>query len=354
MNLDDLRNRIDEVDARLLEMLNERARLALEIGQHKADRTQSFFAPTREKQVIQSLLRRNKGPLPEAAVRAIYREIISSCRALEKPLRVAYWGPPASFTHMASIRKFGSLTDYVDCESVAEVFDATSKKQVDYGVVPIENSTEGIVEHTLDTFNESDLIICAEVYLEIAQNLLSHADSLAGVRRIYTGAQPLAQCRKWLRNHLPDAEVVEVSTTSRAAQLAAEDPGTAAIANTMAAEIYNLRVLQDHIEDSPYNRTRFLVVGYLATPPSGHDKTSLLISMKHRAGTLFRTLAIFEKYDINLTMIESRPSKRTPWEYIFFIDFQGHQKEPHVQKALARLHEEVQFVKVLGSYPEAE
>ena len=267
---------------------------------------------------------------------------------------MAYWGPPASFTHMASLRRFGSLTEYQAFETVADVFAAVSKKQVDYGVVPIENSTEGIVEYTLDTFNESDLIICAEVYVEIAHNLLSLAPAVSDVKRIYTGAQPLAQCRKWLQHNLSAVEMVEVSTTARAAQLAAQDATTAAIANTMAAEVYNLRVLQDHIEDSPHNRTRFLVVGHTATPPSGHDKTSLLLSVRHRAGSLFQTLAIFDKYDINLTMIESRPSKRTPWEYIFFIDLQGHQREEPVQKALGRLQGDVQFMKILGSYPEAE
>lgn len=354
MTIDDLRARIDELDTQVLELLSERARLAMEIGRRKADQTESFFAPAREKQVIQRLLAHNGGPLPEKAVRAIYREIISACRALEKPLRVAYWGPPASFTHVASIQKFGSLTEYIACDTVGDVFAAVSKEQADYGVVPIENSTEGIVEYTLDMFNESDLIICAEAYVEVAHNLLSLAGSIEEVGRVYAAAQPLAQCRKWLEHHMPGVEIQEVSTTSRSAQLAAENPSTAAIANTMAAEVYHLRILQEHIEDSPHNRTRFLVIGHTATPPSGHDKTSILMSVKHRAGSLYRALAIFDKYDINLTMIESRPSKRTPWEYIFFLDFQGHQREPHVQKALRHLQEEVQFVKTLGSYPEAE
>jgi len=354
MTIQDLRARIDAIDAEVLSLLSERARLAMEIGHRKADRTESFFAPTREKQVIQGLLRRNEGPLPEAAIRAIYREIISACRALEKPLRVAYWGPPASFTHVASLQRFGSLTEYLACESVSDVFATVSKRQADYGVVPIENSTEGIVEYTLDTFSEFDLVICAEIYVEITHNLLSLAGSLDEVGRVYTGAQPLAQCRKWLEHHMPGVEISEVATSSRAAQLAAENPATAAIANTMAAELYHLRILQEHIEDSPPNRTRFLVVGHTETPPSGHDKTSVLMSVKHRAGSLFRALAIFDKYDVNLTMIESRPSKRTPWEYIFFIDFQGHCRDPHIQKALERLEQEVQYVKVLGSYPEAE
>ncbi|MDH7570612.1 MAG: prephenate dehydratase [Armatimonadota bacterium] len=354
MLIDDLRDRIDEIDAQVLQLLNERARLALEIGRQKAHREESFFAPARERQVIEGMLAQNQGPLPEAAVRAIYREIISSCRALEQRLRVAYWGPPGSFTHVASMQKFGSLVDHKPYESVAEVFAAVSNKQAHYGVVPIENSTEGIVEYTLDTFNESNLIICAEVYVEVSHNLVSLASSVKEVKRLIASAQPLAQCRRWIAQHLQGIEIQEVSTTSRAAKMAAQDPTAAAIANSMAAEIYGLRILQDHIEDSPHNRTRFLVIGHTATPPSGRDKTSLLMSVRHRAGSLFRALAIFDKYDINLTMIESRPSKRTPWEYIFFIDLQGHQRDPMVQKALCRLRQEAEFVKVLGSYPEAE
>ena len=235
MTIDD--TRIDALDAQVLDLLNERARLATEIWRRKADRTESFFAPAREKQVIQGLLSRNGGPLPERAVRAIYREIISACRALEKPLRVAYWGPPASFTHVASLHKFGSLSDYIACDTVADVFATVSKKQSDYGVVPIENSTEGIVEYTLDTFNESELIICAEVYVEIAHNLLSLAASLDEVGLVYTGAQPLAQCRA--AEHHAGCRAQEVNTTARGAACRRNPalPPSAA----MAAEVYHLR-----------------------------------------------------------------------------------------------------------------
>lgn len=354
MSIEDLRAKIDQLDAQILDLLNERAALAQQIGREKAGQNSDFFAPAREKEILEGLLSRNKGPLPPDGVRAIYREIISACRALERPLCIAYWGPPASFSHMASLQKFGSLCKHLPCDSVADVFGAVSKKQADYGVVPIENSTEGIVEYTLDTFNDSDLSICAEVYVEITHNLLSLAPSLSEVKRIYASAQPLAQCRRWLQQHMAGVEIQEVSTTSRAAQLAAQDPSSGAIASSMAAQVYGLPILQDHIEDSPHNRTRFLVIGYTTPPPSGRDKTSLLMSVRHRAGSLYHALSIFDKYDINLTMIESRPSKRTPWEYIFFLDFQGHQSDPHVQKALKRLQDEVQFVKVLGSYPEAE
>ncbi|HEX2999509.1 MAG TPA: prephenate dehydratase, partial [Armatimonadota bacterium] len=312
MSIEELRARIDALDAEVLSLLNERARLAMEIGHKKAKQEGNYFAPVREKQVIQSLLQKNEGPLPDTAVRSIYREIMSACRALEKPLRVSYWGPPASFTHLASIRRFGAQTEYVACETIADVFTAVSKKQVDYGVVPIENSTEGLVESTLDMFNEADLLICAEIYVPITHNLLSSAPSLSAVRTLYASTQPLAQCRKWLQNHLPAVEIRPVSTTSRAAQLAAEDPTGAAIANVMASEVYGVDVLEAHIEDSPHNRTRFLVIGNQTLPPSGHDKTSLLLSVQHRAGSLYRALSLFDKYDINLTMIESRPSKRTP------------------------------------------
>jgi chorismate mutase/prephenate dehydratase len=354
MDIHDLRKEIDKIDQDLLELLNKRAELALEIGRHKQKTMKSFFAPERERQVLSKLLSANGGPLPNTALRAIYREIISASRALEKPVTVAYWGPPATNTHMASISKFGSSCDFIPMDTIPDVFSEVERERADFGVVPIENSTEGVINHTLDTFLASGLKICSEIYLPIAHNLLSQTEDLSRIERVYSIPTAAAQCRNWLRAHLPNVEIIDVSTTARAAQLCAEEPSSAAIATSLAAEVYGLKMVAEHIEDNPQNRTRFLVVGLNEPGPSGKDKTSIMFSVPHKAGSLFRAMSVFEKYDINLTMIESRPTKLTPWEYVFFIDCQGHIKDQAVQKALAALKEYTHFVTVLGSYPEAE
>jgi chorismate mutase/prephenate dehydratase len=290
-------------------------------------------------------------------MQAIYREIISACLALERPLRIAYWGPPASNTHVASRTRFGAQAEYTPADSIAGVFAEVEKGSSDYGVVPVENSTEGIVNYTLDMFLESDLKICAEIYTRISHNLLSHCTALEEVQRIYTMPQATGQCRTWLQRHLPGVELVEVTTTARAAGIAAQEPDAAAIANRAAAEEYGLQILAESIQDNPRNWTRFLVLGNLQPPASGRDKTSIMFSVRHEAGGLIRALAAFEKHDVNLTLIESRPTKRTPWEYVFFIDACGHVEDPEdasLRKALALFRERCLFVKVLGSYPEAE
>jgi len=354
MNINDLRKEIDGIDQQILQLLNKRAESALEIGKLKESTKKSFFAPERERQVLSKLTSANKGPLPNASLRAIYREIISASRSLEKPLTVAYWGPPATNTHMASIQKFGSSCTFISMDTIPDVFSEVERERADYGVVPIENSTEGVINHTLDTFLTTNMKICSEVYLPIAHNLLSQASSLKEITRVYSIPTAAAQCRNWLHSNLLDVEIVDVSTTAKGAQLCAEDPTSAAIATSLAAEVYSLKTLAEHIEDNPQNRTRFLVIGYNEPGPSGKDKTSVMFSVQHKAGSLFKAMSAFEKYDINLTMIESRPTKLTPWEYVFFIDCQGHIKDVAVQKALLALQEHVLFVTVLGSYPEAE
>ena len=354
MEIRDLRQEIDQVDHQILELLNKRARIAKEIGMYKQRTTKSFFIPERESQVYSKLSAANKGPLPDKSLQAIYREIISASRALEKPLTIAYWGPPATNTHMASIRKFGSSCDFIPLDAIPDVFGEVEREHADYGVVPIENSTEGVINHTLDTFLASKLKICSEVYLPITHNLLSKADDLSQVKRIYAIPTATAQCRSWLRENLQDVEIMDVSTTAKGAQLCASEPASAAIGTALAAEVYDLNLLAEHIEDNPQNRTRFLVIGFNEPAPSGKDKTSIMFSVQHKAGSLYRAMSVFEKYDINLTMIESRPTKLTPWEYVFFIDCQGHIKDQPIQKALASLQEHTLFVTVLGSYPEAE
>jgi len=354
MDLQELRKEIDRIDKQILELLNRRAQTALDIGKRKAKANKSFFAPAREKEVLNKLAAANNGPLPNAALRAIYREIISASRALEKPVTVAYWGPPATNAHIASIQKFGSSSTFVPMDTIPDIFSEVERQKADYGVVPIENSTEGVVNHTLDTFLTSDLKICSETYLPITHNLLSQADELSDIKQVYSIPTAAAQCRNWLRAHLPNVELVDVSTTARAAQICAEEANSAAIGTSLAAEVYCLNLIAEHIEDNPQNRTRFLIVGYNEPPPSGKDKTSIMFSVPHKAGSLFRAISAFEKFSVNMTMIESRPTKLTPWEYVFFIDCQGHATDEPVQNALETLREHTLFVTVLGSYPEAE
>jgi chorismate mutase/prephenate dehydratase len=354
MDINKLREEIDQIDHQILELLNRRARAAKEIGMIKQRMKKEPFVPERESQVLARLEAANKGPLPNAALRAIYREIISASRSLEQPMTIAYWGPPATNTHMASIRKFGVSCEFVPMDTIPDVFNEVERGRATYGVVPIENSTEGVVNHTLDTFLTSKLKICSEIYLPITHCLLSKASSLSEIKRVYSIPTAAAQCRNWLRANLPNVEIIDVSTTAKGSQLCAEDPTSAAIGTSLAAEVYGLEILAEHIEDNPQNKTRFLVVGFNEPAPSGKDKTSIMFSVAHKAGALFRAMSVFDKYDINLTMIESRPTKLTPWEYVFFIDFQGHVKDPPVQKALAALKEHTLFVTVLGSYPEAE
>jgi len=354
MDLSDLRKEIDRIDSEILDLLNKRAEMALEVGKHKEKTNKSFFAPERERQVLKGLTDANRGPLPNAAVRAIYREIISASRALERPLTVAYWGPPATNTHMASIQQFGSSSAFTPVDTIPDVFSEVERERADYGVVPIENSTEGVINHTLDTFLQSDLKICSEIYLPITHNLLSCESEVSGIRRIYSIPVATAQCRNWLRANLPDVEIMDVSTTAKAAQICAEESGAAAIGTRLAAEVYSVKLVAEHIEDNPQNRTRFLVIGRNEPAPSGKDKTSVMFSVAHKSGSLFRAMSAFEKYDVNLTMIESRPTKLTPWEYVFFIDCQGHVTDEPVRKALKALEEHTLFVSVLGSYPEAE
>lgn len=357
MSIHDHRKAIDDLDRRIVALINERARHAQEIGRTKAAQAAEAFAPAREQQVFERLRAANQGPLPDAALLAVYREIISACRALERPLTVGYWGPAGSNTHVAALTRFGHGVQLIPLESIAAVFGEVEKGGVDYGVVPVENSTEGIVSFTFDMFLGSDLRVCSEVHLPIRHSIVSKAASLEQVRRLYTMFQATAQCRHWLARHLPNVEMVEVTTTARAAQIAAGEPDAAAIANTVAAEEYGLTVLAEGIEDSARNYTRFFVLGHTQPPPTGKDKTSILFSVPHEAGALIRALAAFEKYDLNLTMIQSRPTKLTPWEYVFFVDVSGHVEEPGgspLHRALKAFQERCLFVRVLGSYPEAD
>jgi chorismate mutase / prephenate dehydratase len=354
MSLQDLRKQIDAIDAQLLELLSQRARLAQEVGHAKGRSQTQFFSPERERQVFERLTAENPGPLPGPALKAIYREIISASRALEAPMRIAYLGPAGTFSHRAALDKFGTSSELKPCDTIPDVFDAVERHEADYGIVPVENSTEGVVPYTLDMFSQTKLRVCAEVFVQVVHNLATHAGSLTEIKTLYAHPQAYAQSRAWLREHLKHAEHVEATSNSKAALLAAADPTSAAITTEIACELYEVPLFQAHIEDSPHNRTRFLVIGENTPQPSGKDKTSIFFSVQHRAGALLRAMAAFDAHDINLTMIESRPTKTAPWEYVFFIDFQGHVKSPMVESALRLLEEQSLFVKILGSYPEAE
>ncbi|HLH80574.1 MAG TPA: prephenate dehydratase [Chthonomonas sp.] len=353
MSLPEWRKEIDQIDEQILHLLNRRAELARQIGHAKSRTRSHYFTPEREHTVFRRLVQMNPGPLEAQAVRAIYREIISACRALEKPLTVAFLGPEGTFSHLAGIARFGSSSEFVPVERIAEVFAQVERGLCDYGVVPVENSWAGAVPETLDSFLNSNLRVVWEIYQPIYHNLLSRCTTLEEIKRLYSHFQPLAQCRQWLRNHLPHVEEIEASSTAKAAELASRDPESAAIATYLAAEKYDLPILCEHIEDDPTNRTRFLVLGYNEPEPTGKDKTSLIFTVPNRAGELAHALNAFEKYDVNLTMIETRPTRSAPWQYFFYVDLQGHVKDIAVSKALNLLKEHSLFVRVLGSYPEA-
>ncbi|MHB9154748.1 MAG: prephenate dehydratase [Endomicrobiales bacterium] len=354
MELEKLRSRIDEVDRRMLALLNRRASLARQVGKLKARAGQDFYIPHREKKIVSGLLKENRGPLSALALESIYREILNACRSLESRLKISYFGPEATFTHQAALKNFGTSAEYLPVKSITDVFSEVEKNRADYGVVPIENSTEGVVNHTLDMFIESDLVICAEISMEIELCLLSQSGDRKAVKKIYSHSQPLAQSRKWLEENLPGVPVIEMSSTSQAAKRAAREKNAAAVASKAASVLYHLAVAARGIEDSRENYTRFLVIGRNPALMSGQDKTSVMFSIKDRVGALQGMLMPFKKHKINLTKIESRPTKKKAWEYIFFIDFLGHVSEPRVQKALERLSRNCFFLKVLGSYPRAE
>jgi len=350
--LNKFREEIDRIDDQILELLNRRVKIAKEIGKFKSKRGIEAYQPDREKQVYERLCKKNKGLFPNKVLKVLYREIMSVSLAWEESLKIAYLGPAATFTHQAAQTKFGTSCKFVPKKSISEVFDEVESGRANYGVVPVENSSEGIVTHTLDMFIDSELKICSEIILKISQNLLSNS-SLEDIKRVYYHEQAFAQSRTWLENNLPNVEYIEVSSTAEAARRAAEE-NCAAIASELAANIYNLHIVIKGIEEGKENYTRFLVIGREISAPTDHDKTSILFSIKDRVGALHDMLIPFAKHGINLTKIESRPSRKQPWEYIFFLDLEGHVKDKNVKEALAELENQCLFLKLLGSYPVGE
>jgi len=353
MHIPEHRKAIDKLDAQIIRLLNERTRHVLAIGEIKRRAGEEIYAPHRERAVLRRIARLNQGPITNEGLQAIYREIMSSALSLEKTLTIAYLGPEATFTHQAAIRKFGASLQYVSQKTIADVFTEVSKNRADYGVVPVENSTEGVVTHTLDMFVDSDLQIVAQIVLPVQHCLLSNWPR-ASITRLYAHPQSLGQCRNWVQTNLPRVEIIETSSNARSAEFAAREKNSAAIAGVLAAEKYRLEILDYDIQDTVANATRFLVLGRQCPPPTGQDRTSIMISVTHKVGALHNAIAAFRRCRINMTKIESRPSKRKAWEYFFFIDFEGHQEDRNVQKARHLLSDHCNCVKVLGSYPNSE
>ncbi len=346
-----LRRSIDRLDEKILSLLNERAKIVMEIGRLKKSSLSDLYAPGREIEIQERLARLNKGPFPTEALRTVFREILSASLALEGPLKVAYLGPKATFTHLACLQQFGSSASYTPVNSIKEVFSEVERGRAEFGVVPIENSTEGVVNHTLDMFIDSPLKIVGEVMQEVSHHLMNKSGKMEEVRRLYSHPHAIAQCRIWLENHLPQIPVTEVYSTAKAAEYCIEDTAAAAIASELAAQLYGLAIIKRRIEDNINNFTRFLVISQKGLGPTGRDKTSVMFTIRDRVGALHDMLKPFAEYGLNLTKIESRPSKKKAWEYIFFVDLEGHQQDVKVKEALEHLREQCLFLKILGSYP---
>lgn len=349
--LEKLRKEIDEIDDRILKLLNDRSNIVLDIAHIKRNENARFYSPERERQILERLTSLNKGPFPNETLKVIYREILSASLSLEEPLKVACLGPLATFTHLAALRHFGSSASFVPVISIKEVFDAVGTGKAEFGVVPIENSNEGVITYTLDLFMDYDLKVSAEIMLEITHNLLSKSGDRTKIEKIYSFSPPTAQCRRWLQSNMSGIPIIEATSTANAAELAARDDEAAAIASELAAEIYDLKFVERSIEDNKHNFTRFLVISKDFPKKSGKDKTSIMFSIKDKPGALYNILEPFKKAKINLTKIESRPSKRRAWEYIFFVDMEGHVEDRRLRKAIENLKENCLYLKVLGSYP---
>lgn len=349
--VDAIRTEIDAIDTQMVGLLNRRVKLAQEIGRLKGADGKPYFTPERERQVFEALEAINPGPLKSVQLRGIFREIISAARAAEKPLTIAYWGPSGTFSHAAALQTFGTASVFEPAESITDVFQAVEHGSADYGVVPVENSSAGIVPETLDNFPLTNVKICAECYLPIRHHLVSMAPDLASVQRVYAGVQPWQQCRNWIRTHLPHAEIVDAAPTSRAAEMALADPAGAAIIGKLGADGIGIPFLAENIHDLANNRTRFLVIGYNEPAKTGRDKTSLLFNLRNKPGELYHPLGAFDTHGVNLVMIESRPAPRSAFEYIFYVDCAGHRLDKNLIAALEDLRVRALETVVLGSYP---
>jgi chorismate mutase/prephenate dehydratase len=352
MSIKQLRSRINKIDDELLALLNERAKIVIEIGKLKKENGSQIYSPDREREVFDRLLKANKGPLSARTLMAVWRELMSGSFELERPLRIGYLGPQGSFSHTAAMLKFGQSVDYEPLSDIVGIFEEVGRGHCDLGVVPVENTTGGGVDETLDSFSETNVRICAEVMMVIHHNLLSNCP-LEKIKKVYSRPEVFAQCRKWLSATLRDAETVAVASSAKAAQTAAAEKDAAAIGSVIAGELYGLKILRENIEDTSNNITRFLVIGREDAKATGDDKTAILFSTAHKAGALADVLDVLKKYQINLTCIESRPSKKGQFEYYFFVDFLGHRTDKNVKGALKGAMEHCLKLVVLGSFPRA-
>ncbi len=352
--LPEIRVEIDALDRQLIEILNRRASLAKEVGVVKGQDGKPFFTPEREHQIYERLRIENPGPLQSRQLVGIFREIISAARAAEKPLTSAYWGPAGTFSQIAALQAFGTSSELLACDSIAEVFASVEQNRADYGVVPIENSAAGIVQETVDVFQQTSVKICAELYVRIEHHLVSLATDLSEIKRVYAGPQPSQQCRRWLELNLPKAELVDCAPTAKAAERALHDPEAAAIANRVAADIIGIPIRAENIHDHSSNRTRFLVIGFNEPARTGKDKTTLTIHLNNRPGELYRALGALDANKVNMILIESRPVHRGNFEYVFYIDVSGHWQDQNIRDALDDLRKHALQVSVLGSYPQAD
>ena len=353
--LAELREKIDAVDTQILQLINQRARYAEEVAKTKLAQGEngSFYRPDRESLVLRRIQELNTGPLSNETAMRFFRELMSACLALEKPLDVAFLGPEGTFTQQAAFKHFGHAVHTVPAATISAVFDAVENDSCAFGVVPIQNSTEGVISHTLDRLLTSTLQICGEVEIRVQQNLLTHAKALNEITDIFSHAQSLAQCRQWLETNLPNAQQTSVSSNAQAAQLVAENPNAAAIAGVIAADIYKLPILNANIEDDSNNTTRFIIIGKQTATPTSHDKTTFVVSTKNQAGALYQMLESFATANVDMLSIESRPSRQGLWDYVFFIDIVGHSDDTNVAQAIAALKTKVSMFKQLGSYPQA-
>ncbi|WP_018968721.1 prephenate dehydratase [Rubritalea marina] len=355
MPLDDIRKRIDAIDTQLIDLMNQRAECVHIVGEIKKKEGLQIYAPEREEALLRKLVAMSEGRLPEKSIRAIYREIMSAALALEDDLKIAYLGPEGTWTHQAAIKKFGHSVEYSAQPNFSDVFNTVERRQASYGVVPIENSTEGAVSHTLDLFVDSPLKICAQILMRIENGLMACIPK-DEIKTLYSHPQVFGQCRSWILQHFPEADLVEVSSTTKAAKIAKEKAheGAAAMGGPLAAEMYGLQMLESNIQDRATNTTRFLVIGEKTCPPTGDDRTSLLFSIKDQPGSLVKALQAFEDCAINMSKIESRPSKQRDWEYFFYVDLAGHNEDAAIKDAIDQLRNHCSMVKILGSYPNAE
>jgi chorismate mutase/prephenate dehydratase len=353
--LSELRDKIDAIDEQILQLINQRATCAIEVAKTKIAQGEqgTFYRPDRESLVLRRIMELNQGPLPDLTAVRFFRELMSACLALEKPMDIAFLGPEGTFTQQAVFKHFGHAVKTIPVTTINEIFSAVESDKCQFGVVPVENSTEGVISHTLDRFSTSPLQICGEVEIRVHQNLMGHITSLAEITEVYSHQQSLAQCRQWLDNHLPGVKLTAVSSNAEAARLASINRQTAAIAGVVAAEVYHLEIFESSIEDEPNNTTRFIIIGQQSPTPTGNDKTSLLVSTGNQPGALHKILEPFAKLGIGMVNIESRPSRQGLWDYLFFIDIEGHRDDAVVSQALDIVKDSVKMFRVLGSYPKA-